>query len=164
MKVNDTIPACICEGGAEKAIIEILLENDRLVFNKSDLLDEKIIRNRSGKDFEERYLNMSFSKKITVYRVLDSRKEKFKLREIYKDKIESVINIITAPEIEMLVIIAEEKYDDYIKQKSKVKPSEYCIRELKMPNVKKIDFIKEYFSDVDKLIKSIKEYKRISKL
>lgn len=33
--------ACICEGGAEHAIMDILLDNSAIIFSKSDLLDEK---------------------------------------------------------------------------------------------------------------------------
>lgn len=45
--------ACICEGSGEQAIIELLLENNQLCFRKQDLLDDKIIRIRSGEKFEE---------------------------------------------------------------------------------------------------------------
>lgn len=36
--------ACICEGLAEEAIIDLLLENNKLEFNKEQLLEEKVIR------------------------------------------------------------------------------------------------------------------------
>lgn len=32
---------CLCEGGAETAIMDILLDADCLLFNRSDLLKEK---------------------------------------------------------------------------------------------------------------------------
>lgn len=35
-----------------------------------------VLRCRRGQDFGEKYLKKGFSEKITVYRVLDSRKEK----------------------------------------------------------------------------------------
>lgn len=47
--------ACICEGGAEHAIMDILLDNNAIIFSKSDLLDEKILRTRSAKNFEHAY-------------------------------------------------------------------------------------------------------------
>ncbi len=47
--------ACICEGAAETAIIDILVDNDLLVFKREEMLDEKVIRIRSAKKFEERY-------------------------------------------------------------------------------------------------------------
>ena len=50
--------ACICEGSAENAIMDILLDNDLLIFSREELLEEKVIRCREGKRFEERYLRM----------------------------------------------------------------------------------------------------------
>lgn len=35
--------ACICEGSAEQAIIDLLLEHNLLTFNKEQLLDEQVI-------------------------------------------------------------------------------------------------------------------------
>ena len=60
----------------------------------------------------------------------------------------------------MLVIFKEGKYDEF--KKSKKKPSEFCITDLKFKNVKSESFLTEYFSDVDSLISAIKEYKRVS--
>lgn len=152
--------ACICKGAAEEAIIDILLDNDKLIFSRKDMIEEDPIRCRGAKNFEREYLNKSFSKKIRIYRILDSKREKFKLSDAYKDKVE-VINVITSPEIEMLVIISENKYNEY--KKSKEKPSIYCVKNLKFKNVKSEKFITHYFSDVTKLISAIKEYRRVSK-
>lgn len=152
--------ACICEGAAEEAIIDILLDNDKLIFSRKDMIEEDPIRCRGAKNFEREYLNKIFSKKIRIYRILDSKREKFKLSDAYKDKVE-VINVITSPEIEMLVIISENKYNEY--KKSKEKPSIYCVKNLKFKNVKSEKFITHYFSDVTKLISAIKEYRRVSK-
>jgi hypothetical protein len=153
--------ACICEGSAEKAIIELLLDNDKLSFNRTQLLDEEILPCRSAKDFEAKYLRKRFPEKITVLRVLDSRRENFKLSTLYKDKVK-VVNVITAPEIEVLIIINEKKYKDY--EKTKLKPSAYCKRYLKYKNVKHYSFVKSYFSNIDVLLSVISEYKRISKI
>ena len=71
--------ACICEGNAEHAVMDLLLENDKLIFREGDLLDGKIIRCRDGKTFEQRYLRKGFSNTITILRILDSRREKFRL-------------------------------------------------------------------------------------
>ena len=125
--------ACICEGSAEKAIMNILLDNDLLIFQRDELLEEEVLSCRSAKEFEERHLRKSFDAKISVIRILDSRKENFKLSKAYEDKVD-VINIITAPEIEILVIINEGKYQEF--KKSKMKPSDYCKQKLKMPHVK----------------------------
>lgn len=52
---NDFI-ACLCEGNAEKAVIDILLENDLLKFRKKQLLEEKSLKIRNAKTFANTYL------------------------------------------------------------------------------------------------------------
>ena len=98
--------ACICEGSAETAIIDILLDGNLLIFSRKEMLDENVLRCRNAKHFEERYLRQSFDGKISVIRILDSRKENFRLSKAYEHKVD-VINVVTAPEIEMLIIINE---------------------------------------------------------
>ena len=144
--------ACICEGTAEQVIINILLDNNKLIFDRKDLLEEDVLRSRSGQKFEQQYLRKGFD---------DKRNENFKISRAYQHKID-VINIITAPEIEMLIICNENKYEDY--KKSKKKPSSYCKEDLSYKNVKSKTFITEYFEDVDSLINAIKEYKRVSNI
>ncbi len=153
--------ACICEGAAEKVIMELLLDANMLTFTQDDLLDGELIRCRSAKNFEEQYLRKGFTEKITVLRILDSRREQFKLSKAYEHKID-VINIITAPEIEMLVILNEGKYEDF--KKSGKKPSDFCKTDLKYPNVKNTDFVRQYFSNTDNLLTAIREYKRVSRI
>ncbi|MFW2579090.1 hypothetical protein [Aliarcobacter butzleri] len=160
MELNSII-ACICEGSAEQAIMELLLDNDKLIFTREELLGEEIIRERSAEKFEIKYLRKGFSEKITVLRILDSRNENFKLSKAYVNKV-SVIDVITAPEIEMLIIFNENKYKEF--KKSKVKPSEFCKIELKFSKVKNYDFVKKYFFNIDKLIESIYEYKKNSNI
>ena len=100
------IKACICEGAAEGAIIDILVDNGLLIFSREEMLDEKVIRSRTGKNFEEQYLRRGFETKVTVLRILDSHHEKFQLSKAYAHQVD-VINVVTAPEIEMLIIHAE---------------------------------------------------------
>ena len=110
--------ACICEGNAESAIIDLLLDNNLLSFSRENMLENEVIRCRSGKQFEERYLRKQFDREITIIRILDSRKEKFKLSKAYEKKVK-VINVVTAPEIEMLIIHSEKKYQEYQKSRKK---------------------------------------------
>ena len=113
-----------------------------LVFDREQLLEEEVLRCRSAKEFEDKYLRKGFREKITVYRILDSRRENFKLSTIYQSKID-VINVVTAPEIEILIIYNEGKYKEF--KNSGEKPSTYCKRALKYSKVKSYDFIYEYF-------------------
>ena len=41
------IKACICEGAAAGAIIDILVDNGLLIFSREEMLDEKVIRSRT---------------------------------------------------------------------------------------------------------------------
>lgn len=159
--MNNAIIACICEGAAEQAIMDILLENEAIIFKKEQLLDEKIIRTRSAKNFEQNYLRKSFINKIRLYRILDSRRERFNLSKLYKEKVE-VINIVTAPEIEILIIHSEDKYDDF--KNSNKKPSEYCKQDLKYSEAKSYNFVREYFSNTQKLVAAIEQYQQKAKI
>ncbi|VWL85848.1 hypothetical protein [Oceanivirga miroungae] len=154
--------AIICEGAAEEAIIEILLEHSALIIKNDDyLINRSPIRCRSANNFLENYLNFKFNSKVKIYRILDSKNENFNIsnrnKKIYGSRIE-VKNIITSPEIEMLIILSENKFDDY--NKHHLKPSEYCKQILKISSVKDYDFVKEYFNDVNKLLNAIKLYKQ----
>ena len=125
------------------------------------MLDEGVIRCRDGKTFETRYLRKGFSEMISVIRILDSRRENFKLSKAYESKVD-VINVITAPEIEMLIIFNENKYNEF--KKSGKKPSSFCKENLKMSSVKSYDFVKDYFSSSEILVQAIKTYNQMSKI
>lgn len=73
-----------------------------------------------------------------------------------------VINVITAPEIEMLIILNEGKYAEF--KKSRKRPSDFCKEDLKMPDVKSYLFVKNYFCNTDTLIQAIKKYHEVSKI
>ena len=125
------------------------------------MLDESVIRCRSAKRFEERYLRKGFDNQISVIRILDSRREEFRLSKAYAHKID-VINVITAPEIEMLLIHNEGAYERF--KRSGKKPSEFCKIDLRMHDVKSYDFVKEYFRNPETLVKAIKEYRRTANI
>ena len=71
-------------------------------------------------------------------------------RSPYRCKIRSEVKCLTRPEIEMLVIIAEDCHDDF--QKRRMKPSIYCKDVLGLPEVKTYGFFRSCFSDIDLLL------------
>ena len=162
-----TLNAILCEGAAEQAILEILLENDVLTIKKETLFEEKVFRERSAESFFKKHMRVDLNEKVTIYRILDSKNENFKLsnkiKKDFQEKYE-VVDIITSPEIEMLVIISKGRFTDYSKVKSKVKPSEYCKKSLNLRKVKEYNFIRDYFSDVNHLISVIKQYHSLMKV
>lgn len=155
------IKACICEGAAEAAILDVLLDHDLLIFRREEMLDEGVIRCRDGKAFEARYLRKGFKEMISVIRILDSRREMFRLSKAYEGKVD-VINVITAPEIEMLIIFNEGKYHEF--KKAGKKPSVFCKENLRMPDVKAYYFVKDYFEKPKILVQAIRRYHEISKI
>lgn len=86
-----------------------MVDNHLLIFSREEMLDENVIRCRNAKRFEERYLRKGFDGQISVIRILDSRREDFRLSKAYRHKVD-VINVVTAPEIEMLIIHSEGAY------------------------------------------------------
>ena len=93
--------------------------------------------------------------------ILESRREEFRLSKAYEKKVD-VINVITAPEIEMLIIHSEGAYERF--KRSGKKPSEFCKSDLRMHNVKSYDFVKDYFSNPLTLVNAIKEYRRTANI
>lgn len=149
---------------AEEAILDVLLDNKLLKLSKKDLLENKVHRTRSAKNFFDKHMRLSFSEKVYIYRILDSKRESFtipkKIEREYRGKFE-VKNVITAPEIEILVIISEGQYSKY--QKSKLKPSEYCKQILKIQKIKEYKYVYEYFSDISRLLDAITKYRELVK-
>lgn len=138
--MNNTLVAIIVEGNAEQAIVDVLLEHHALIFEREELLQEEVIRTRSASSFSKKYLNKSMNKMVKIYRVLDSKKENFRLSKAYQKKVELPINnLYTTPEIEILFILYHNDYNKY--KRSKIKPSL---------------FVKQNYSDLDK-VKSYKD-------
>lgn len=153
--------ACICEGGAETVIMNILLDNDLLVFSRAQLIEERVLPRVSARRFEERFLRTEYDSRITILRIIDSRAESFPLRKQYLHQVE-IVTVVTAPEIEMLIIANEGKQEDFYRS-GKQKPSDYCICELQYKDVKRKGFIEKYFSNPATLVSAIEKYNRIHK-
>ena len=149
--------ACIYEGGAEKAVLDLLMENECLYFSKADLLSGDFIRRVSGKVFASRFLGYSIKENsIDLIRVQDSRRADLGLPSTYRCKIRSEVKCLTRPEIEMLVITAEDCHEDF--QKRRMKPSVYCKDVLGLPEVKTYGVFCSCFSDIGLLLKTIKRH------
>lgn len=163
----DSIIACLCEGSSEKAIIDLLLEKNQLVFRKGQLLDDEPLLNyMDSKKFTDEYLNFSYEQKIIIL-IIGDRDSWKNLKYPYSDKIEGPYFIITKPELEMLMIHALNLYDDYNKHCSKVslakekKPSMFLSQFMgvKESQIKNRKYIQEIYAE-NSLTDAIKEYSR----
>ena len=164
MRNSTDLIAIIVEGHTERAIMEILLEHNALKFSEDDLLEGEIIRARNAKKFAKEFLNKGFkNRKVKIYRILDSKTEKFNLPEVYKRKVSEVIEFRTRPEIEILDIIYHQDYQRYTNNyKSKIKPSDFVKQYYHyLKSVKSYD--ENYYfwnSHYENLIKALKQYKQ----
>lgn len=151
-------PVISCEGTAEKVAVDILLEANALVFPKADVVD--VTRLRKASDIQDKYLNLDYDWPLCVVRVLDSRKERFKLGNLYAGRF-PVVSYVTHPEIEVLAIIREGAWRRW--HGGRMKPSDFCKQELGMREVKREDFLRGYW-DVDSLTAAARDYRRLSKI
>lgn len=144
-----------CEGGAEDALIRILLEDNRLCFCENDVID--ITRARKHDDIERSYLGFDYDQPVSLLYLTDSTRSKFKLGTLYQQAC-TIFRICTRPEIEILTVLNENRLKDF--QKSRKKPSIYCKENLGMRNVKQPEAVRAYWS-AETLVGSLMEYRRI---
>jgi len=153
---------CSCEGAAEEDVINWLLDEDKLLFSREQLVYKKITRTRPVKEIEKKFLNLDYGdKSVVIFRIIDSRNEKFNLGNLYKNRFD-VYNYITNPEIEILMIIKMDDLQKYTNNsgKNKPKPSEYATIQYKLKKIKQSGTIVDFFdNDIESLIDSICEHK-----
>ena len=137
------------EGTCEQEFLNILLERDLLKFNQDDLLMDKIYHARQIEGEILGFIQaLSPNNGVIIYRVGDKMKDKLKIpSQLMKEKIKNEIKICTLPEFEILLILNENLYDEYLKSKSSLKPSEYYKNKNKSFN-KTRKFVNDYFSSL----------------
>lgn len=147
---------CICEGNTEVAIMDTLLDNELLLFDRDVLIDNKVHRIRNSKKIIEKFLQFNYSKEVLIFRIIDSKKERFNLKKPY-DKYR-VYNFYTRNEIEYIHICYDGYLDEYNKVKSKTKASLFYLSKNKGYK-KSYEYTKNYFKDLQKLRDSLKQAK-----
>lgn len=115
--LKDEYVICICECAAEQAIIELLLDHNSLVFAHDNLVGREVTRKRKSSEIQSSFLNRAYQRRVNILRILDSKKDSFKLPPLYAERY-PVHNIYTRPEIEMLLIIAEGQVEKYLQKVS----------------------------------------------
>ena len=116
----------MCEGTNEEKLVELLIDNNKLKIKRSELIGLK--------PYNIRQLNnptiinelIRYGERVIVYRIGDTQKDKLKIPIILKNIISSkdIYKYCTKPELEILLIINEELYQDYLK--SKKRPKDYA--------------------------------------
>ena len=109
----------LCEGPNERAVMEILLDANRLIFTRDDVLGLRPLHARqiAGSAIVKNELNL-YPGRVDVLRIGDTLTDRFQIPAEYMSKISSVRKYCTKPEIEMLLILTEELQDEFGKVKA----------------------------------------------
>lgn len=160
----------ILEGTAEQAIIDILLENKRLIFNEDELIhsskNDYYQVGLSAKNYQGNFLRYEFDDEITIHVILDDPKRVLKLYNV-----DNLIYYVTREEIEAIQLYAnpewQRQYSKYVKRNSSgklCKPSAFFKNSnegLGIKDIKSYDFVYDLWSNnVNGLINAMKHVKQ----
>ena len=149
------------EGNNELAFVNVLLEKGILKFKKEELLMEDVYHARQITGELMGYIQLLPSgDTVSIYRIGDKLSDKLIVpTNIMSEKIKDKYDISTTPEFEVLFLLNENIYDDYLKVKSIKKPSEFY-KEHNKNYKKQSSFVKKYFESMtnDKIITLIELY------
>ena len=139
------------EGTTELAFLDVLLEKNILKFEKEELLMEEMYHSRQIDGEIIGYIQiLSYQDKVFIYRVGDGLKDKLSIpTTILPEKIAGIIDVSTTPEFEILFILNENLYDEFLKVKSNTKASSFYKIHNKQYK-KQYNFVYEYFNKISK--------------
>lgn len=162
---DDDYVACLCEGSSEVAVVNLLIGMDSLVFKRNQLMTGEVLPTKYYKNsqkFSEQYLTMDFEgRKLHIFVFQDRKAVTYKLRSPYSDKVAGLHYVVTAPEIEMLMIHSLGLYDRYKKAQHVKKPCEFLAEHLKIktPQLKSKAYIDNFYRQHD-LVEAARIHKR----
>ncbi|HJD00520.1 MAG TPA: GNAT family acetyltransferase [Candidatus Dwaynia gallinarum] len=156
----------MCEGSNELEVIKMLLEHDKLIFTNDDLLNlvpyhaRQIGNNATVKSA----LNL-YHGNIHILRVGDKLNDKLKIPKEYERKIKDIKKYCTKPELEMLLIISENKHLDFEKVKSQTTPKRFSKENIVYNRIRyngSTAFYREYYRErIELLVNAISRYKQL---
>ncbi len=117
----------MCEGPNEREIINILLHNNCLKFTEDDLIGLTPYHARQIKTSAQVRTELNiYPGRVKILRIGDKQSDTFFIPTEYTNKISSVEKYCTKPELEMLLILAEEKGKGLRKNKIHHKTQGFC--------------------------------------
>ena len=151
----------LCEGRSEKLLIERLLDDDSLSFDRSQIISgEPVIRNKIKLILPQVH-TIPPDEQIIILRVGDTLNDaflpqKYELSYRLSKGTLSIDKACTKPEIEILIIIANNKLKEY--KKADLKPKGFVKGKIK-ESKKFIDFLDSLSKD--ELIQVLLEYRSL---
>ncbi|MCQ2795374.1 MAG: hypothetical protein MJ214_04140 [Bacilli bacterium] len=147
----------LVEGNTELYEIDYLLNNNLLIFTSGQIFDHRPLHKRQLTSLIPEISTLDFNEPLEFYRIGDTLNDELNITRIEARKqYISIHRVCTKPEFEILIIINENKYDDYLKRTHEVSPKEYIKQYLEISDIKG-------YIDSHNLTNAIKEYKRLKK-
>lgn len=163
-----------CEGAAEAVIAKTLIENNRLIVPREQLIEdektgERFTELRKPDDILNAFARYDYTLNgndgmFALARIVDKAARTGRADKHYRG-IALPFDFVTRPEIEMLMVIKEGKLRAWNAAREKrptLKVSEFCKSELRIKSSKSRSYLERYWSDPDELVRCIREYHRIA--
>lgn len=156
----------MCEGPNELEIIRMLLEHDKMILTEDDLLNLVPYHARQiGKSAAVKTALNLYHGEVQVLRIGDKLGEELKIPKEYKEQITDVKKYCTKPELEMLLIISENKDVYFEKVKSKMSPKSFSKENIVYKRISynnSTTFYRDYYGErIELLVDTIKRYKQL---
>jgi len=154
------------EGRNENALMNAIISKDIFLIDSDDMIDLQplVIRKIKGRALV--YINaLPPAEEVTILRIGDTLREKFSIPRELKSKIVNILRICSKPELEILIIISENVYGKFKRQKVWPQPKEYCVANISFEG-KKFDksskWIENYFlkHNIKTILGKYKRYMR----
>ncbi len=157
----------MCEGKNELTVLNLLLGHDKLIITPNELLGLVPYQARQL-DKSPQILGMMniYTEDVIIYRIGDKMTDELRIPKQIKKRVIREEKYCTLPELEILLIISEEKYNEYIKQKSKITPKKFAKMYIKCNRMRYDNsslFYEKYYQDIDKLVQAIQQYSVLHK-
>lgn len=158
----------MCEGANEEKLLELLLDSNKLKITRDDLIGRRPYHIRG---LDNPYIKSElrrYNKEVLIYRIGDKQNDKIKIPLDLKDIIhkKNIFKYCTKPELEILLIINENKYKEFIK--SKKSPKSFAKENIRL-NKKYYDNSTSFYADyyggqrIKLLVSNLKEYRKLKK-
>lgn len=158
----------MCEGANEEKLLELLLDNNKLKITRDDLIGRRPYHVRK---LDNPYIKSElrkYNREVLIYRIRDKQSDVLKIPSDLKDIVfkRNIFKYCAKPELEVLLIINENLYRDFLK--SKKSPKDFAKENIKY-NKCYYDgstmFYENYYGGkrINFLVSNILEYKKIKK-
>lgn len=157
----------LCEGNNERVLIDLLLDADKLKICRDELIGLTPFNVRQLTNPYMISQVKMYNEPVIVYRIGDTQREKLKISKEIRHLVseENIYKYCTLPELEILLIINEGMYKDFLK--SKMNPKSYAKSHIiyhKTRYDQSSSFLKCYYETrLDLLIENLKAYKHLKK-